>query len=239
MPNTLRALLSHRAIVGGLDFFRTRADRVGPDDVWISYGRDLDTVPDLASADVVGHRHLAGSDYVGGSLVRANLRAVREDIPLGDFALEARGALGTVSALFRLDVESEHAETAAEILEALADYPVVSDDVLSELEHEEEHEAFTDYGARDMAKEIARVHELELCSIDDGDTLGELFAFANESDGALVVHEESGCYLDTDRAVERLAPIIARAKREEIPLGQALARHRAEERHPRLPFPSS
>lgn len=207
--STLRELLQGNKARHGLDFLAF-SDYVSPKEraeTSFRYGRDFSDKGKADGADVVGSRYLVGSDYSGGSLVRANRRAVLEilgeESPL---IVRAHGGYNTEAIYFRLDVDDENAAQALKILAGLENYPVVSDDVLSTVEHEEQETGWESYGAQDFRKALEARHGLENGFLaDDVGTFGELFAIADNGSG-LVEHEENdgSPYFRTEQAAERI-----------------------------------
>lgn len=207
---TLRQALSGSRALSALDFFAFSArlsdeERAETD---FRYGRDFDDKNGPDGADVVGSRYLSGSDYSGGSLVRANIRAVLET--LGDespLVVKAHGGHNTLALYFRLDVDDENAGEAAEILSGLENYPVVSDDVLSAQEHDEAESAWASYGAHDFRRELEARFGLEsgfLSTDEQAERFGILFRAAEGDGNPLVEHEESGPYFHLEEAAGRI-----------------------------------
>lgn len=214
-PRTVRDFLSGLKGARSLDFFAfsARTDRNETD---FRYGRDFDDAREDA-ADVVGSRYLSGSDYSGGALIRANVRAASDEIDdtndegetLGAAGLKvtAHGGHNTLALYFRLDVEHEGAAAAAEILSGLENYPVVSDEALSEQEHEEQESAWQSYGAADFRRALALKFGIEpdfLSTDEQAETFGTLFRAAEGGGNPLVEHEETGPYFRIDDAAERI-----------------------------------
>ena len=188
--------------------------------------RHLDPVSD-AAADAVGHRSLGGSDYNGGSLVRSNLKAFRalveeetgegEPLPIIDY----HGGHGTDGVLILLDRLAPRDSLApfVDLLRGLEDYPVVCEETMSELEHEEENEAWQSYAEADFAKELAehigQDTEIEAPDPDvypDSVTLRDLFTAtadsANLNGGPGVEHSDEGPYFMVDDAAAAVSPVL-------------------------------
>lgn len=220
---TFRALLSGGFI--GLDTFKL--DTYGEGIEAIENGeqipyRMLDTVNNDTDADAVGHRSLCGSDYNGGSLVRSNLKAFRalveeetadgEALPIVD----TFGGMGTDGVLLLLDREheTEKLRPFVELIQGLEDYPVVCEDTMSELEHEDENEAWENGAEADFARSLADLigADSEVEDTDTGVTLRELFSAvadsANLNGGPGVIHEETGPYIMTDDAAKHVSPVL-------------------------------
>ena len=185
--------------------------------------RHLDPVSD-AAADAVGHRSLGGSDYNGGSLIRSNLKAFRalveeetgdgEPLPIIDY----HGGHGTDGVLILLDRLAPRDSLApfVDLLRGLEDYPVVCEETMSELEHEEENEAWKDYAEGDFAKALAehigQDTEVENPDHDTGTTLRDLFSAiadsANLNGGPGVEHSDEGPYFMVDDAAAAVSPVL-------------------------------
>lgn len=168
------------------------------------YGRDFNDETDFAKAQLVGHRYLCGSDYSGGSVIRANQKdiidTIGEDSPL---LVQATGGYNTLAFYFRLDVDDEQAPVLAEILKGLEGYCIIDESTLSEIESEEEQESWASFAAADFRHELESRAGLERDFLDLSDEDGgELFQNADNGSG-LVIHEETGPYFDTGRAAER------------------------------------
>ena len=188
--------------------------------------RYLDPVSD-AAADAVGHRSLGGSDYSGGSLIRSNLKAFRalveeetgegEPLPIIDYY----GGHGTDGVLILLDRKGPRDSLApfVELLRGLEDYPVVCDDTMSEVEHEEEDTAWKDGAEGDFSKALAgyfgqdtEVEDRNPDVYPNATTLRELFHSiadsANLEGGSGVVHEETGPYFLVEDAAASVSPVL-------------------------------
>lgn len=226
---TFRALLKGSGLgsnefTGVLDTYRLDVYGDGIDGI-----ENGDSIPcrhleaSQADSDAVGHRHLVGGDYSGGSLIRANLKAFRTlveeetgdgpPLPIVDYF----GGYGTDGVLLLLDREhdTEKLRPFVELLQALEDYPVVCDDTMSALEAEEEEEAWENHAEADFAKELAgRIGENDIAEIEGTDSvsLGELFRSvadsANLNGGPGVEHSDEGPYFYTDDAAAAVSPVL-------------------------------
>jgi hypothetical protein len=224
---TFRALLSATDFAT-LDAFKLDTYGDGIDGIEngdsISYGK-VDPVNNDVDADAVGHRSLVGSDYSGGSLIRANLKAFRalveeetgegEPLPIVD----TYGGHGTDGVLILLDREADEEKLRpfVELLQGLENYPCVCEDTLSHLEHEEENEAWQDFAEGDFAKALANrigqdVAEIEDPETEDSVSLRDLFSAvadsANLNGGPGVIHETDGVYIMTDDAAAAVSPVL-------------------------------
>jgi len=111
---------------------------------------------DVASRDIdqlwLRVTHAGGSDYSGGSVTLANYRELRKMQSDNEYTLlTGFGGHGTYAIYVRLDASDELWETVV----ALADYPVINDNVVSEVEHEWRQEAMAD-AVHDTADRIVR-----------------------------------------------------------------------------------
>lgn len=210
-PTLREALADNGHGLDFLSFSRYVADDERADTSF-RYGRDFSDERNRDDADFVGSRYLSGSDYSGGALVRANRKAIEAEIDDTDdngdplplsLAVTAHGGYNTEATYFRLDVPHQSAAAVAEILLGLENYPVVSDEALSEQESEDEAESWASYGAWDFVRALESRHGLDdgFVSLSD-DEAGNLFRIADNGSG-LVEHEES-VYFDVERAAERI-----------------------------------
>lgn len=209
---TLRQALEGSRARFSVDFFAwgkgpfVRAD-FDPSETSCRYGRDYDATEGPEGADLVGSRYLVGSDYSGGALVRANVRAVDEILGTESaLVVKAYGGHGTVALLFRLDVEDENVGEALSILEGLEGYPVVDEEVLSTVEIEEQEAAWSDHAARDFRRALETRYGFEDGFLaEDKEALATLFRIAEGGGNPLCEHEgDGGPFFRVDEAAERL-----------------------------------
>lgn len=130
-------------------------------------GWTIDTVPDNAIAILECTTY---SDYSGSTCERANERAIADDCKGADWLKEMSGGHGTSGLaidvrawLECVSADDEDPCRVLETLEAIADYPVVSDDLLCEIEHEIETEYLPEL-YRDLARKVdwqrhSRLHD--------------------------------------------------------------------------------
>jgi len=217
---TIRQLLAIRGTKVGHNWeflrFTTDADRTETD---FRYGRDFDDNRGTwEGADVVGHAYLTSSDYSGGSVVRANQKAIEQEIDDTDeesnplphgIIVRAHGGHNTLAVYFRLDMDHKDADKVLEILDGLDDYPSIDDEILSEVENEEETESWESYRADDYLRSLEARFGLERGDVEiEKDSLGQLFHMVDGGQG-LIVHEEGpGVYFDTDRAAEKTPAVF-------------------------------
>jgi hypothetical protein len=165
-------------------------------------GEFLVLVPDACS----------GSDYSGGSLARANVSALREiadaDSVVSFSVSGAHGSHGIALPLWERGTEFG----LSYALRGLRDYPVVSEDALSEIEREEEEETWESSIRYDLVRSIESVHGVDVDEIAE-DALVSLFYSLQEATGETWEHTEEGAWIDADR----LADGTTRAELLEIP----------------------
>lgn len=182
----------------------------------------------LAEADYLDGSHWFGSgDYVGGTVEKANRRVMLDenkstvenykaetgrDCP----AIVARidEMHGYDSLAFPLDVPMPSGHWASlldETLKGLENYPVLDEDVHSQVEHEEEMEAWEDYGRNDFRKAIQKrpgdgSEHVEITGCGENDeklaTLWDLFA--HDGQGKYVWSETGGVSIGGDKAGDEI-----------------------------------
>lgn len=159
---------------------------------------------------------LAGSDYSGSTVERANFRAFLETFRATDGVVELSGGHGTYAVAIRADIG---APEMLEALEALENYPVVDDDALAELELERDAEAWDSWARDDFKRELARRFGADVDDVDDADILA-LFQ------RALSTHSGDGWH---DDGAERFVDVDAIARECALADVQALPRVKFEE----------
>lgn len=153
---------------------------------------------------------MTGSDYSGGTHTKSNHRVFMEDYPASDdIRYITHGTFGHYSVAIRLDRLVNDSDLR-ETLDSLADYPVLSEEDMGELEGELEDEAWNDYGRSDVIEEIAQALEIDPFDIPDSaewiaafDTVAYyVWSWGNGDD---FIHE-MGCtiYIRTDIIAENI-----------------------------------
>jgi hypothetical protein len=214
---TLRALIDG-AQIGEVDFYEIGRYRNGIDGIehgdWIGYG-DAEAARPIERANAIGSTWLCGSDYVGGSVVRSNLQAMRaildeiaEEHEAEAPYVNASGGYGTDAVFFLLDVEAPESMLApiVEALQALESYPVLDEDSLAEIECEEVSDSWESYACSDFASALQERIGSDFVEVEaDSDALFGLF---NECSGT-IEHEESGAWIDVEGAATYVsAPLL-------------------------------
>ena len=199
--------------------------------------------------------HATGSDYGGGgSLYKANLRDLlalckREDLTSGEDYWTLSGDYGSYGIAFRLGLRCS---ALVETLQALENYPCIDEETMSEVESEEQDEAWEGYYCSDFRRGLEKREQVELDDTPDED-LFELFLKACNDSNTYWEHDSSGASIRLERVCESItrAQVFALAgcKREDedeeseararlalaVPLFEALqatALQSAEEREP-------
>lgn len=137
----------------------------------------------------------SGSDYSGGALARANVQALRElaeDEGLEHFTLS--GGHGTHGIAFPL---WERSRALADALEKLDSYPVVDEDLWSQLEHEDEEEAWECWLRGDFERALESAHGVDVDESTD-EELRSHFRETMERAGVYFEHTDEGPSIDVD-----------------------------------------
>lgn len=152
-------------------------------------------------------QYCTGSDYSGGSVTESNYRVllaecerISEEQGLADegkmFFQTFWGGHGTYAIALHIDKTPRE---VFDIMAALEDYPLISDDDHSELEFEQQVEAWERWGAQEYAQELEKRFEGD-CDDVEPDKLYEHFEAAREA--ANVYWEDqsgAGQYIDMRR----------------------------------------
>jgi hypothetical protein len=180
-----------------------------------SYGH---AYPDAKGAYVLP-QFLSGSDYSGGTVTRSNHDVWRERFNeyRGKLWWNLHGGHGTYAIAVPVDLDDlaendrgapeetvEAAREMIEVLEGLANYPLIDEDAHSELENENENEAWTDYGEREFAEALEAADPRFEQIASDPDNVGALWRALSETTNTYVTHEEGsggGVHFDVDRVV--------------------------------------
>jgi hypothetical protein len=205
---------------------KTVLDAARDDDVyvWSSYNKDEPeagqslSYGDLSrvTRDMIGDDDVVfvmpaettGSDYSGGTHNKANQKAMLADFA-GDDVHEVYGGHGTFAFAVRA---TNTDESLIEAIEALQDYPVYSDDALSEHEMELQEEAWENWASSDYTRALAKLHN----DVDDWEEAVEAleaagalsWAFHDMADQANEYWESDGpnMHIDVDKVAEVAAP---------------------------------
>lgn len=161
-----------------------------------------------------------GSDYSGGSVARSNYRVIMADRSLEPHIVTISGGHDTYGIAF-LGHWDDLPKVCREVIGALADYPLLSDDDHSALECDEEQEAWCSHGAADFARALVEevglygaetdgeewVHRYEI----DEPNLSESDLWAlwtdltdryNSGERSIVRSESEGVCFDTERVLK-------------------------------------
>jgi hypothetical protein len=152
------------------------------------------------------------SDYSGSQLERANSQSFRETF---EFVTVSYGGHGTVWTIIDTEtfeliksgeagIEAGLFEEFVECCEALADYPVIDEELLSELEMEAKDEALESWARDDFKTALEAELDIDELDIDEA-TLDAIFWEAKENANEYFVIETGGeAYIDVDRVVSGL-----------------------------------
>jgi len=153
--------------------------------------------------------YASGSEYSGGLVTRSNRRVI-EEMAEGDEAIadalvfSDRGMYGSYATFIRLD--DEVPEELLEVVERLENYPLLNENLHSEMEMEAEDEAWGSWALRDwkdaLIKEAKDDAVEEAIDEMDDDDLINLYREAAEAANVYVEHEETGPYFDFDSVAE-------------------------------------
>lgn len=165
----------------------------------------VDTLPVDALAVI---EYTVYSDYSGGTVERANEKAIREDYPNAEWLKELSGGHGTsglaidIRAWLDSLTDDDDPHALLEMIEGLEDYPLASEDAHSELEMELETEALPDV-YKDLARTVddskySRLHDY--LSDLPADTAYACYRAAMEETNTYPEFESAvSCYVDIKR----------------------------------------
>lgn len=150
-----------------------------------------------------------GSDYSGNTYSKSNYQVFMEmknDNELDPFIMEIHGGHGSYGIAIRLD-KGEVPEEILNAISSLADYPILDESKLSELEMEAEIEAWESWGRNDWRKELVKAFPGFEENIYDAtnDEIFELWHRASEQLGWTVEFETGGnARFNFEEAIKKL-----------------------------------
>lgn len=133
------------------------------------------------------HEYLGFSDYSGGAIEQANFNVFMEEFGDEPGIYELYGSHGTKQVAIRLTVDNED---IIKTLAALEDYPAISDEAVSELEYKAAQEQADDWGYKEFADELEKLHFEEIEIDDTSKGFREMF-------WNLMSNTSSGPYMET------------------------------------------
>lgn len=140
------------------------------------------------------------SDYTGTSLEAANVRYLEEKV---SEAICLYGDYGTTSVAIP---KTALTEELIEEIEALQDYPVFDEELMSEIEHDREHEAMDDL-RKDLQRELIKLPWLTVRQEESLNVTDELIRELMERSNSYFEHETGGgVYVDLRRLAEAFKP---------------------------------
>lgn len=135
-------------------------------------------------------RYLSGSDYSGSTVERSNKRVFMEEYGDDPHVFETYGGHGTFGVLILATCDNEE---IAECLNGLHNYPLISEDDLSELEMEASNEAWENWAQCDFIRALEKQFGIDDLDPDNDITdLYELFWRAAEDANRYWESEQGG-----------------------------------------------
>jgi len=146
----------------------------------------------------------SGSDYSGGSLVRSNLRALREQFEDSGFPIvEISGSHGSQAIAFPLFVRYSPLN---DTLRSLGDYPVVDEGTMSEIEREEEEEVWDTMLRSDFLQALESENGIAVDLSDcEESEIRDLFWSACERTNTYFEHTDEGAWIDIDPLTDSIS----------------------------------
>ena len=181
------------------------ADAVDPDSdslpssYW-SYGEvDSDHYANFYLDPVLTYGDYSNTGMVG----KANVQAFLEEYGDRPGVYSVRADYGSHFVAIALEVDDQE---ILETLSALADYPAMDTELISELEMEGEGEAWDDWARSDFVSELEKMYSLEeVDEIDDG-KLVELFHEAQEEANEYWEAEGNGMWISVEKVAKKVDP---------------------------------
>lgn len=173
-----------------------------------------------------------GSNYGGdGAVGKSNLRALLElakenGLAEGSDFWELSGAHDSYGVAFRAGLRCA---ALSDAFLAMEDYPLLDEDLHSEIECEEQSEAWDSYVRSDFLRALESRESVEIPDDRDGeDPIRELFETARERSNTYFEHSSEGASIDVDRIVESVtrAEVLAlpgAVREDEAEQAEALA----------------
>lgn len=170
------------------DSWRCEANELEPNEA-LDYGslRDLKEYETPQPTDYFMLPYMTGSDYAGDSVTVANHKVFLEMYGKFPGVHNVYGGHGTYAVVVRLNVIhclKHDGKTLYDVLEGLANYPLIDEDAHSEIELEAEAEAWTSWAADDFKRELQKIYPQYDEAIDefaDGDDYQQFFEDAREA----------------------------------------------------------
>jgi hypothetical protein len=137
---------------------------------------------------------LSGSDYSGSIVTMSNRKAFMEQFSEGEdvWWTSAPGGHGTYSIVIDTQGVPEDATSEVEdFLNALQDYPVADENLMSEMENEAQEEAWENWVEGDFKRGLESKFEVEFDEVDPA-KLRDLFEKASDKANEYWENEEGG-----------------------------------------------
>lgn len=160
--------------------------------------------------------YATGSDYSGGSVHESNYQVLGEMLEEhhpedAEPVVWARtsGGHGTYGIVVRYgDLEDE----VREAIDALEDYPLMDEEHHSQLEMEQQNEAWDDWARKDFIKAVAKLEGKDRSALEDAITSDQWYGVFNAMMTSANANWEdqqgAGQYIDVDKLAEELTPFI-------------------------------
>jgi hypothetical protein len=176
----------------------------------LARGADVEALARSGELLVFVPSYCSGSDYNGGALVRSNVKAL-EELADGEELVHwmLHGGHGTHGIAFPL---WERSEELVRVLEGLGNYPVVDESLMSELESEEETEAWDNWVRSDFTRALESATGVDLSEVADSE-LSTLFYERMQETSTYFEHTDEGPHID----VEALADDVEREELLSLP----------------------
>ena len=178
--------------------------------------RNRDENGELNADSWIDVPYCGGSDYSGSSVEASNYKVMKDEY--GNHADVAfyYGGHGTYGVIYR---ENTKDEDLLDIIKGLNDYPLISEDVNSEVEIEWENEAWESWARHDFIDELKKkfTNDLDvedqadlIAKIEDkmenisDDRIWEIFQAAREEANQYWESENSGMYIDIKKVAAKV-----------------------------------
>lgn len=147
-----------------------------------------------------------GSDYMGCSYTRANFEWFQEEYRNHADVLFLWGHFFGYGVAYRVETEDDRLR---EIVDGLADYPLVCEHKVSEVEVRWIQDAMESWALSDFRKEIERHHGEDILDDVSDDTLTRVFDLCADLANTYWQSENCGMHIDIDRLVPHFQAAVS------------------------------
>ena len=170
-----------------------------------------------ASGKYLVPQWLSGSDYSGALVTKSNHQAWMEKFPEGEdkWWANIHGGHGTYAIVIALEkVPEDVEEEVVEVFDSLDSYPLLDEDLHSQMEMESQHEAWKDWGRSDFKRALEKKFpDLDITGEANDKKVDELFWEKSDKIGEYWVNEEgSSSYIN----VEKVAKTVSEKEANEL-----------------------